>query len=60
DGVPVPPDGTAVDERRVRRFQLMQGLKPDGIAGPQTLMRLANAAGLVEPRLQSLSVAARK
>ncbi len=60
DGVPTPPDGTLVDERRVRRFQLMQGLKPDGIAGPQTLMRLANAAGLVEPRLQSLSVAARK
>ncbi|MDY7576250.1 ExeA family protein [Actimicrobium sp. CCI2.3] len=60
DGVPTPPDGMVVDERRVRRFQLMQGLKPDGIAGPQTLMRLASAAGLVEPRLQSLSVAARK
>jgi len=60
DGVPAPADGTEVDERRVRRFQLMQGLKPDGIAGPQTLMRLARAAGLAEPRLQALSVVARK
>ncbi len=60
DGVPTPADGTVIDEKRLRRFQLMQGLKPDGIAGPQTLMRLASAAGLAEPRLQSLSVAARK
>jgi general secretion pathway protein A len=60
DGVPTPPAGTVADEPRVRRFQVMPGLKPDGIAGPQTLMRLASAAGVVEPRLQSLPVAARK
>ncbi len=38
---------------RVRRFQLARGLRPDGMAGPQTLMRLSSLAGLSEPRLQS-------
>ncbi|EGF32975.1 General secretion pathway protein A [Oxalobacteraceae bacterium IMCC9480] len=60
DGSPAPPAGKPVDEARVRRFQLMQGLKPDGIAGPQTLMRLASTAGLAEPRLHTPPVAARK
>lgn len=60
DGLPTPPAGKLADEQRVRRFQLMQGLKPDGIAGPQTLMRLAGAAGVAEPRLQPPPVAARK
>jgi len=36
---------------RVFAFQLAQGLVPDGLAGPQTLMRLSRAAGVDEPRL---------
>ncbi len=41
---------------RVRQFQLARGLRPDGMAGPQTLMRLATVAGLSEPRLQTDAV----
>lgn len=50
---PVP--GQALDERlkaRVYAFQLAQGLKPDGIAGPTTFMQLNRATGVDEPRLQ--------
>jgi general secretion pathway protein A len=36
---------------RVFAFQLAQGLAPDGLAGPQTLMQLNRAAGVDEPRL---------
>ena len=36
---------------RVQAFQLAQGLPPDGLAGPMTLMRLSRAAGVDEPRL---------
>jgi general secretion pathway protein A len=32
-------------------FQLTQGLAPDGLVGPQTLMQLNRAAGVDEPRL---------
>jgi general secretion pathway protein A len=38
------------------RFQLAQGLVPDGIAGPATWMALNRAAGVAEPRLQSLGL----
>jgi general secretion pathway protein A len=38
---------------RVWAFQLAQGLPPDGVAGPMTLMRLSQAAGINEPRLES-------
>lgn len=38
---------------RVREFQLTQGLIPDAVAGPQTLMRLASMAGEPEPHLQA-------
>jgi general secretion pathway protein A len=38
---------------RVWAFQLAQGLPPDGVAGPMTLMRLSQAAGIDEPRLES-------
>jgi general secretion pathway protein A len=38
---------------RVREFQLAQGLWPDGIAGPQTFIRLASLTGLSEPRLET-------
>jgi general secretion pathway protein A len=36
---------------RITAFQLAQGLAPDGIAGPQTLLALNRAAGVEEPRL---------
>ena len=42
---------------RVRQFQLARGLRPDGMAGPLTLMRLSSVAGLPEPRLQTAAVA---
>jgi len=52
--VPLGPGtraGPALDER-VRRFQIAQGLPPDGRAGPMTLMRLQLVAGDDEPRLR--------
>ncbi|MBT9488579.1 MAG: AAA family ATPase [Rubrivivax sp.] len=48
-----PIDGGSrrpLDERIVA-FQLTQGLAPDGLVGPQTLMQLNRAAGVDEPRL---------
>ncbi len=36
---------------RITRFQLAQGLPPDGRAGPLTAMRLNRASGVDEPRL---------
>ncbi len=36
---------------QVRAFQVAQGLVPDGVAGPLTLIRLNRAAGTDEPRL---------
>ena len=36
---------------RVATFQLANGLTPDGVAGPLTLMQLARAGGSDEPRL---------
>ena len=38
---------------RVAAFQLAQGLKPDGLAGPTTLMQLNRATGVDEPHLLS-------
>jgi general secretion pathway protein A len=36
----------------VRRFQELQGLSIDGVAGPKTLIRLHNAVAMPEiPRL---------
>ena len=37
--------------RRVREFQLAQGLIPDGIVGPQTLMRLSIVSDQSAPKL---------
>jgi general secretion pathway protein A len=37
---------------RIYAFQMAQGLTPDGIAGPVTLMALNRALGVDEPRLQ--------
>lgn len=42
-------DQTLADE--VKKFQLTQGLKPDGIVGPQTLIRLNGALHEGGPRL---------
>lgn len=38
--------------QRVFAFQLAQGLSPDGLAGPQTLMQLNRATGIDEPKLR--------
>jgi len=35
----------------VRAFQASQGLQPDGLAGPITLMQINRATGVAEPRL---------
>ena len=40
---------------RVHAFQLAQGLKPDGRAGPTTFMQLNRASGMAEPRLSILA-----
>jgi general secretion pathway protein A len=39
--------------RRLRAFQAGQNLKPDGVAGPRTYMRLNQLSGVDEPRLLS-------
>jgi general secretion pathway protein A len=38
-------------ERQVKEFQLAQGLVPDGLVGPQTLMRLAAVGDRSAPQL---------
>ena len=38
-------------ERQVKQFQLVQGLIPDGFAGPQTVMRLAAVGDRSAPEL---------
>jgi len=38
---------------RVTAFQVAHGLKPDGLAGPMTLMQINRASGVDEPRLGS-------
>ncbi|MES2832745.1 MAG: AAA family ATPase [Pseudomonadota bacterium] len=52
----LPPSEAVADrilDVRLRQFQVAQGLTPDGVARPQTLMRLAAAAGDAEPTLQT-------
>ncbi|MDP1647908.1 MAG: AAA family ATPase [Rubrivivax sp.] len=44
------PEGAPL-RSRVATFQLAQGLPPDGLAGPMTLMRLNRSAGVDEPTL---------
>ncbi|WP_409970417.1 peptidoglycan-binding domain-containing protein [Piscinibacter sp.] len=41
-------------QARVFAFQLAQGLQPDGLAGPLTLMQLTRASGIDEPRLKTV------
>jgi general secretion pathway protein A len=45
------PMTPALRQSRIHRFQLAQGVTPDGRAGPLTLMLLNRAAGVREPRL---------
>lgn len=40
-------------EARVRSFQLEAGLRPDGVVGPRTWMRLNDATGVGVPRLRT-------
>ncbi len=40
---------------RIASFQIVQGLSPDGVAGPLTVMRLNRATGVAEPRLAGLA-----
>jgi general secretion pathway protein A len=42
---------------RVAAFQVAQGLPPDGLAGPLTLMLLNRATGVDEPRLETPAAA---
>jgi general secretion pathway protein A len=46
----VPAAGAELRDR-LYAFQLAQGLQPDGLAGPLTLMQLNRASGVDEPRL---------
>jgi general secretion pathway protein A len=52
---PVPTtDNPVFDEalaRRVKAFQLTQGLIPDGVVGPQTLIRLSGLSDQAAPKL---------
>ena len=49
---PAPTDAPARPWRdRVLAYQLLQGLPPDGRAGPLTLMHINRTAGVDEPRL---------
>ncbi len=53
-GEPAPPAPTRFDSglrKRLDAFQVAQGLKPDGLAGPLTLMLINRATGVAEPRL---------
>jgi general secretion pathway protein A len=47
------PLSDAALKAQVSAFQLAQGLKADGLAGPTTFMQLNRATGVDEPRLQN-------
>ncbi|TSA18309.1 MAG: AAA family ATPase [Betaproteobacteria bacterium] len=53
-GMEAPGNDPQFDQpmlRRVKQFQLAEGLVPDGVVGPQTLMRLAAATDKDAPKL---------
>ncbi len=50
----LPGDAKQPTTARVAAFQMTQGLRPDGVAGPLTLMLLNQASGVPEPRLATL------
>ena len=47
------PMTPALRQSRIHRFQLAQGVTPDGRAGPLTLMLLNRVSGVSEPRLRA-------
>jgi general secretion pathway protein A len=47
-----PLTDAAMISKRLAQFQLSQGLQPDGLAGPVTLMALNRASRVPEPDLQ--------
>lgn len=53
----IPDNGSDLFDRalakRVRKFQLSDGIQPDGLVGPLTLIRLNVRSGTVKPRLVS-------
>jgi general secretion pathway protein A len=54
-GQPAPSAPTRFDaalRSRLNAFQVAQGLKPDGLAGPLTLMQINRAISVDEPHLQ--------
>ena len=59
-GVAPPPPDHAFDatlRSRVAAFQQAQGLTPDGVAGPTTLMQINRASGVTEPWLAGMAPA---
>ncbi|MDP4299297.1 ExeA family protein [Leptothrix discophora] len=59
-GIAEIASGNSPDARvqaRLQAFQVTQGLQPDGKVGPITLMRLNQATGVAEPRLEHAAVA---
>jgi general secretion pathway protein A len=53
---PVPAPNAVFDaalRSHLAAFQLAQGLRPDGVAGPGTFMMLNRRAGVAEPRLSA-------
>ncbi len=54
---PPPPDHAfdATLRSRVAAFQQGQGLAPDGVAGPTTLMQINRASGVAEPWLAGMA-----
>ena len=55
DGRALPAASAEALTSQVFAFQLSQGLAPDGLAGPLTLMKLNRASGVDEPRLLAAS-----
>jgi general secretion pathway protein A len=50
----VPAESAAQPlKARIMTFQVAHGLKPDGLAGPMTLMQINRTSGVDEPRLNS-------
>jgi general secretion pathway protein A len=57
-GASAPVPGHAFDaalRSRVAAFQQSQGLTPDGVAGPTTLMQINRASGVAEPWLGGMA-----
>ena len=55
-GSPRASDARETDvplKSRISAFQMTQGLKPDGLAGPMTYMQLNRLSGVDEPKLQA-------